>query len=337
MQCICIILYTSAQVFPFKILRQKDIKLKESLTIKVISDACGVLPQTLRAWEKRYGAFSPSRNSSGQRVYSQLDLKRAMAISNLIKSGFTISQVAHQDYVSLQRLLDESHITGVDSKKYGLVKSQEEISMLLELVMNFNFEGFVKEIYRLRTLLGVKEFIFEVTIPLLREVGECVVKGELSITHEHIVSTIIRGQLNELKSPIDMFVKSKESFHSYALATPEGNFHELSILIADLICGLNSRKRTYLGAAHPADSLAMAVKALKCDRIVLGAVHSEIWDYGERMIPYLTCIDKHLEHGVEVIIGGGWDLNFPKFKKIKKVHYFESFEAFDRKLSQSIV
>ena len=81
----------------------------------------------------------------------------------------------------------------------------------------------------------------------------------------------------------------------------------------------------------------MAVKALKCDRIVLGAVHSEIWDYGERMIPYLTCIDKHLEHGVEVIIGGGWDLNFPKFKKIKKVHYFESFEAFDRKLSQSIV
>ena len=85
--------------------------------------------------------------------------------------------------------------------------------MLLELVMNFNFEGFVKEIYRLRTLLGVKEFIFEVTIPLLREVGECVVKGELSITHEHIVSTIIRGQLNELKSPIDMFVKSKESFH----------------------------------------------------------------------------------------------------------------------------
>tara|TARA_Y100000780_G_scaffold232570_1_gene266793 strand:+ start:87155 stop:88090 length:936 start_codon:yes stop_codon:yes gene_type:complete len=309
----------------------------QSITIKVISDACGVLPQTLRAWEKRYGAFNPKRDHSGQRIYGHEDLKRSMAIASLIKRGFTISQIACKSLEELQRLLDETQVIVDENPFLKLGGEESERNRILELISEFKFDEFVEEFNRLRTLMSIKDFIFDLSIPIMREVGQRVVDNRFSITQEHIVSSIIRGQLNELKSPVDLFVKSKGSFHRYALATPEGNHHELSIVIADLICGINRRHTTYLGAAHPAKSLAMAVTALKCDRIVLGTVHSELWDYEKEMIPYLKKMDEGLGIDVEVIIGGGWNLNFPKMRRIKKVHFLESFELFDKKLMQSIL
>ncbi|MCB0356784.1 MAG: MerR family transcriptional regulator, partial [Bdellovibrionales bacterium] len=47
------------------------------ITIKAISNACGVLPQTIRTWEKRYQVFNPARTEGGQRVYGEEDLIRA--------------------------------------------------------------------------------------------------------------------------------------------------------------------------------------------------------------------------------------------------------------------
>ncbi len=311
--------------------------MKESITIKVISDACGILPQTLRAWEKRYGAFEPERDTSGQRVYSKEDLGRAMALASLIKRGFSISQIANKSYEELKRLLDDTQVV-VDQNPFLKAGGEEEESeYILKLVKNYEFDELVTEFNRLRTLMSVKDFIFDLCIPMIRKVGEKVVSKEFSVTQEHIVSSLIRGQMSEMKSPIDLFVKSKGSFHRYALATPEGNYHELSIIIADLICGINRRKTSYLGSCHPAESLALAVSALHCDRIVLGTVDSPSWEYAKEMIPYLKKIDDTLTTEVEVIIGGGWDLDFPEFKMIKKVHFLESFEAFDRKLMQSVL
>ena len=39
--------------------------MKKSLGINVISNVCGVMPHTIRTWEKRYKIFSPDRSKGG--------------------------------------------------------------------------------------------------------------------------------------------------------------------------------------------------------------------------------------------------------------------------------
>ena len=42
--------------------------------IKAVSRLVGLLPVTLRAWERRYGLPAPSRGEQGYRLYSERDL-----------------------------------------------------------------------------------------------------------------------------------------------------------------------------------------------------------------------------------------------------------------------
>ncbi len=311
--------------------------MSDVLTIKVISDACGILPQTLRAWEKRYQAFVPKRGDSGHRVYGQRDLKKAMALSFLLKKGFSISQIAHKSNHELYQLLENTQsIVDSTSSPKDIVDYSAVLESLMLKVSCYQFDEFNNELNRQRTLLSVKEFIFELCIPIIRLVGDAVMEGKFSVSQEHIVSTLIRGNFSELKSPIDTFVRSRSSLHRYALATPEGNHHELPIIIADLICGINGCVTQYLGAGHPADSLGQAIDALKCDRLILGTIHSENWPYDKEVIPYLQNLDQNLQHPVEIVIGGAWKLEFPKFKWIKEVHFLESFKELDRKLANGL-
>ena len=51
--------------------------MKKEFGINVISTACGVMPHTIRTWEKRYQVFTPERSKGGQRLYTKVDLTKS--------------------------------------------------------------------------------------------------------------------------------------------------------------------------------------------------------------------------------------------------------------------
>ena len=57
------------------------------LTIKKASAATGVPEHTLRAWERRYGLFAPTRSPGGYRVYDEAALERIRAMNALVRDG----------------------------------------------------------------------------------------------------------------------------------------------------------------------------------------------------------------------------------------------------------
>lgn len=309
----------------------------DNITIKVISEACGILPQTLRAWESRYQAFTPERTDSGKRLYSDNDLKRACVLAQLLKRGFTISQVATLSLEELQKSLEGTQVDISTLGSQPIKSFDDSMERVLDLVADFQFDLIVSEFNHWRTILSIRDFLFKIVLRSLQEVGMKVAAGELSITQEHILSTIVRGQLGEIKGPLQSFIKADHSFNRYALATPEGNIHELSLIIADLLCNINRRKTHYLGAAHPADCLGQAVSALGCDKVILGAISSEQWVYEKNLPQYLETLDRNLTRQVDVIIGGGRELPAQSFKNIKNVFYMESLEDFDYKLQHALL
>ena len=118
----------------------------------------------------------------------------------------------------------------------------------------------------------------------------------------------------------------------FALATPEGNLHELPILIAEIICNANLVSTNYLGASHPAECLSEAVNALKCKTIVMGVISSAQWNYENNIVSYLESMDKYLKNKVKVLLGGGKEVDFPEFKNIENVKVVKRFEDFDKML-----
>jgi MerR family transcriptional regulator, light-induced transcriptional regulator len=300
--------------------------MEKKYAIKVISVSCGIMPHTLRIWEKRYKVFDPERSEGGQRLYSEEDLKKAKLLSKLLEHGHSISSIANFSLTELEFMVSSFTEQARENKQQNNTINSKR---LIEHINQYEIEKASKELQHLRMSVGTKGFIFEVVAPLLRKVGLMVAQGDYSVTQEHIVSTIIRDQLGQIFLP-----NLGNGQDRICLATPEGNFHELAIIIADILCRTNRVSTYYLGAAHPADCLAQAINLLNCEYLVLGVLSSDQWDYQKNIIKYLKKVDSQLKHPIIAILGGGFPLEFPKYKMIKNVTILDSFEKLDQLLME---
>lgn len=297
--------------------------MEKKFGIKVISNSCGILPHTLRVWEQRYQIFNPERSDGGQRLYSEDDLKKAKLLAILTEDGHTISSLARYTLEELEQM------TGIIPPERKKTSKLINTKPVFQYVANYNIDKLAAELKHLRMSVGAKDFIFSVVLPIIRDMGLLVAKGKYTVTQEHIISTIIREQLSQIYLP-----NLGKANREMALATPEGNLHELAIIIADILCRANRITTRYLGAAHPAECLGQALNALKTPYLVLGAISSDQWSYQQNIIPYLKKIDKYLDKDLTVILGGGSDINFPEFQHIKKIITTFTLEEFDRFLEE---
>jgi len=296
-------------------------------SIKVISNSCGVLPHTLRVWEQRYGVFNPERSSGGQRIYGDEDLKKAKLLAYLIGKGHTISKLAGYSVPELEEM---SEVFQADPQVSTSATENEKLTRsLLSHLKNFELREVTEELQFIRMSMSAKEFLFKIVLPIMREIGLMVAHGDLSVTQEHIVSTLVREQLSQINLPNI----GRKDFEM-ALATPEGNIHELSILIGEILCRSNRVPTRYLGPAHPAECLAEALNAMKTSHLVLGVVSSDSWNYDEQIIPYLKELDLSLKYKITIYLGGGLELDFPKYTHIKKIELLPTFEDFDSLLNK---
>ena len=298
--------------------------MKKEFGINVISTACGVMPHTIRTWEKRYQVFTPERSEGGQRLYNESDFAKAKLIVALIEQGHTISSLARHSLQDLRSLLVVKN--GEDSESDKMLTSVET-KKLLQHLANFNIDLVASGMQHLRLSMGVKEFIFKIVLPVMQEIEKLALKGLYSVTQEHIISTIVRDQLGQIN-----LANEGPNPDRFALATPEGNLHELPILIAEIICNANLVSTNYLGASHPAECLSEAVNALKCKTIVMGVISSAQWNYENNIVSYLESMDKYLKNKVKVLLGGGKEVDFPEFKNIENVKVVKRFEDFDKML-----
>lgn len=60
---------------------------------------------TLRIWERRYAVVSPPKTPSGQRLYSDEDVRRLRLIRTLVDQGHPISSIAGLDWEALKALM----------------------------------------------------------------------------------------------------------------------------------------------------------------------------------------------------------------------------------------
>jgi MerR family transcriptional regulator, light-induced transcriptional regulator len=264
--------------------------LESSYTIKALAQETGVSAFTIRAWEKRYGALSPSRTDTNRRRYSTQDVERLRLLDRAVSSGHAIGAIAALSDHQLQQL-SKGAIGHVHQ-----ASPAEVVEDCLKLIRQLEAAELGATLRGASNRFGVTQFVQQVLAPITERVGIGWHRGEISISQEHISTAVIRGVLDQLR----LSYVNRKSAPTLVSTTPPNQRHELgAMMIATITASLGWRS-VYLGADMPWSDIRQAVEQTKAHVLAF----SIVMPMGEREQKEMAAFLDSLDPKITVLVGG---------------------------------
>jgi len=238
-------------------------------TIKNVSAQTGILPVTLRAWERRYQVLSPGRSGNRYRLYSDRDVAVLRWLKSRIQNSISIS-FAVDELLQYTRngTWPEAVPTGIllESSQSNTppVKFARRLYLLL---INYDESGAGELIREILANYDLKTITIEIFTPCLVEIGEAWNRGEIKITTEHFASAYIRGKLMSLLQAYP----AKRNVPFIVIAGAPSEEHEIGALMMAVLLRSEGFRVEFLGTDIPLDDLVYHARYEKPDMIVLTA------------------------------------------------------------------
>ncbi len=298
---------------------------QNSYKIRHVVNLTGVSEFVLRAWENRYHAFDPVRTSTGRRLYSKNDVMKARLLFELTEQNHKISEIAS---LTLQQLKDLSG-KNLPSDATPTVRAPNGVAgQILVLAHHEKWDELQLQMSKLRKKKSAHEFIYEIILPLLSEIGNQVAQKKLSVAQEHILSAFIKEHLYLLRKE----GPAARSDLRLVLAGQEGDFHELGLLIALVLASHFGIKTLFLGANVPKRELCETCIKFKATHLLLSSTLSKKEGAKEEILSTVQFIDEHLPQKTTLwIVGRNTSgLNFGLKRNDQIVKSFNEFETLIR-------
>jgi len=262
--------------------------------IRAVSRLTGIAIDTLRAWERRYNAVTPTRGERG-RVYSEADVRRLRLLRDAVARGHAIGGIARLEDRELEGL---AAIASESPPARAVVAAPQRIdtTALTAATGRFDAAAINQEIGRLALALRPLELLRDVIMPVLAETGDAWHAGRARIAHEHFVSAIMH---NVLGSFLRLFVRADAPVR-VLLATPSGERHEFGTLGAAMLAASGGLDAVYLGPDLPADDIVDTAAAIEADAVILGVTAAD----GDDTIREVAEVARRLPKDVELWVGG---------------------------------
>ena len=302
--------------------------------IQVASQLSGVASATIRAWEKRYNAVVPERAENKHRLYSEKDIEKLALLYKLTELGQSIGKIAHLELTELKEIYstllhrpyEERHVVTPHHERVDY----EKILMSLQLALEaYKVDIISHEFEKALNTVTPREFCLNILLPLFKQIGAKVAKGEISIAQEHTLSAICTSHVGQMIA--NHYQRAYATKEFILITTPEGEMHQIGILAAALLCVHYSVKFYYLGASLPAQSLAEATNALRPTAVLLGSTRSQL-DETSTLESYLHQFRAGLHTDVKILIGGNVKV---KTEGWQKVQHFPTLPALDEYLAKN--
>lgn len=213
--------------------------------IKDLEVLSGIKAHTLRIWEQRYGILHPQRTDTNIRLYSNEDLKRILNVSTLNKSGIKISKIAQLKEAEINDAVKKLIVTADD--KDGLIDG------LIVAMVDLNEEMF-NRIFSINTVKeGFEKTITEVIFPFLKKTGVMWQTDSINPAQEHFVTNLIRQKLIAAIDNVNGY--HSETSKKITFYLPEGELHEISLLLYNYMAKIRGYNTVYLGQSVPFNDL----------------------------------------------------------------------------------
>lgn len=272
--------------------------------IKAVSRLVGLLPVTLRAWERRYGLPQPRRGEQGYRLYSEYDLRTLRWLIHQVESGLSIGRAV--------RYLEELRRSGQDPAMNtapgftgpvappSMVHSTafESLSAeLLDAMVHFDEPAAGEVARRAFTLYSVDQVLMKIFVPMMVKIGEMWHAGHLPIATEHFASQWVIQQLMSMLAAAGLPLRPG----LIVAACAPGETHQIGLLTLVVILRWRGWNVRYLGPDLSLERLEEALVPIHPTLLMFSANRPETARSLERIEQILR---RFPEPSPLVVVGG---------------------------------
>ncbi|NWG34400.1 MAG: MerR family transcriptional regulator [Chloroflexi bacterium] len=243
--------------------------------IKVVLNKTGIAPDTLRAWERRYGLPNPQRTPGGHRLYSDYDIEIIKWLMARQEEGLSISRAV--DLWNEQIASGSDPLAGIASSTSAsplTVPPPAPDSTLASLRADWiqacqDFDELAAEqiLNQAFSLFPVEAVCMDLIQKGLSEIGELWYKNKLSVQQEHFASGLAMRRLDALLSA----APAPSRKETLLVGCTADEWHTFTPLLISLLLRRRGYKVIYLGANVPAARFTETVKDTKADLVLLVA------------------------------------------------------------------
>ena len=230
-------------------------------SIKDLEKLSGIKAHTIRIWEKRYCLIEPHRTNTNIRYYTDEDLKKILNVAVLNRHGIKISNIAKLNEFELKEEIlrvsgdSLSSDTIVDSLVMSMIDFDE-----------YKLESLIDKSIRKK---GLKSTVTEVIYPFISKVGILWMSGDVYPAQEHFVTFLIR---QKIIAAIDGLSNTfNPNGKKFLMLLPEGEWHEIGLLIAQYLIKEARHEIIYLGQSVPYSDVLAIGAAKKFDAVMVSS------------------------------------------------------------------
>lgn len=265
--------------------------MSDGHSISDVSRIARIPKDLLRMWERRYGYPNPSRDSNGDRVYSDQQLDKLILIRQLQEQGKRPGKLMGLGLPELRALQHTKPVSFDSEHLVALLKQGDSVAL----------HGWFQQQLQHS---GLRVFILEVMAPASRAVGDAWSGGELEVYQEHLFTELMkslvrqamRGQYRQDGSPRVM------------LTTVPGERHGLGLLMVEALLRLSGAKVISFGPEMPFRDIKDAAVAHQAD--VIGLSFSACFKADDAVV-MLAGLRQLIDSGTRIWVGGGAFENSP--------------------------
>jgi DNA-binding transcriptional MerR regulator/methylmalonyl-CoA mutase cobalamin-binding subunit len=246
-----------------------------TFNLKAVIQETGLKPDTLRAWERRYGLPQPQRTSGGHRLYSQRDIDMLKWFVARQDEGLTISRA-----VALWEQLENEGQDPLQDPTYGLsditaapafISEGEEIVDLreawLSACLDFD-EPLAERILSYAFALYPAETVcIKILLKGLAEIGKGWYEGRVTVQQEHFTAELTMRRLEALVAAAPPPTRPGRVL----IGCAPDDTHTFPPLLLTFLLRHRGWDVLYLGARVPVERLETTAAKVKPHLVILTA------------------------------------------------------------------
>lgn len=248
-----------------------------TFNLKVVIRETGLKPDTLRAWERRYGLPDPQRTEGGHRLYTRRDIDMLKWLMSRQDEGVSISRA-----INLWQSLEAEgkdplaeHITyesGADEERFAPVSFEgmtinQFREQWIKACLSFDERGARDVLNQAFALYSPESVCFSILQRGLHEIGEGWFTGQVTVQQEHFASALAlqRVQALLLASP-----PPTRPERILVGCSPEDD-HTFSALLIAFMLRRHGWDALYLGANVPVVQMERTLETTHPDLVIMSA------------------------------------------------------------------
>lgn len=277
--------------------------------LKAVVRETGLKPDTLRAWERRYGVPDPDRTGGGHRLFSQQDINTLKWLLARQNEGMSISRA-----VSLWRSLraegQDPFYTHPLSHTYEPQLAVAPVPLAVEMghtvaelrrgwveaCVAFDEQGAEVILNQAFAYFSPEVVCFELLQKGLADIGNGWYSGAISVQQEHFASALALRRLDALLAATPAPTRPGRLI----IGCPPGESHTFSPLLLAYLMRRRGRHVIYLGADVPTQRLQATIEWTRPNLVVFSA---QLLDTAASLLDtahFLQSIDVPLAFGGKV-------------------------------------